>query len=449
MPVFVRRAAWGFLFLAAMPISATAFAANPAAEQEPPRGYGYISTRTFNFFVQRSVQEQTLVQENVLGASTQGTQATKAQLTILSRPDAARGAFDLRLAGQCRCDDSVGHKGPATIHGSSSTDFDARVHVSFVDDKFVVEGVDANSQTQTQVHDVQTRNPLVERMARRRANKKVPQVEQEVSRLAEERVAARLRDEVGKMAIQVNEAIADKAKRPLSSVGAWPQMKFATTESGLSLTAFPAGPARAIETPHPADWKTNADIAVCVHESLLEHVVGQLLGGRNVSDNEILRIVELLTGTAPRSLWVHDRSERWSVVLAAKRPVEIAFHDEAIYLVANVVETVRGEERTSMPVRVSAAFEAVAHVDGLSLVRRGGLAVELTSAPENDPAAESLHKFLAAKFGGIFQEEFHFDTLAPPAGGFGEKMRHVRPESFHFQNGWASVVYLLHKTPPK
>lgn len=449
MSVFVRRAAWGLLFLAALPNTVPAFAANPAHAPEPPRGYGYISTRTFNFFVQRSVEEQSFVQENVLGASTQGTQATKALLTILSRPDATRGAFDLRLAGQCRCDESVGHKGPATIHGSSTTDFDARVHVSFVDDRFVVDGVDANSQTQTHVHDVQTRNPLVERMARRRANKKVPQVEQEVSRLAEERVTARLRDEVSKMAVQVNQSIAEKAKGPLVAAGAWPRTNFTTSESGLTLTAFPAGPARDIETPRPDDWKTNADIAVCVHESLIEQVVDRLLGGKEVSDQQILRIVELLTGTAPRPLWVHERSERWSVVLAAARPVEIAFRDEAIHVVVNVVETVRGEERTSIPARVSAAFEAIPHVDGLSLVRRGGLGVELMNALENDPATEAQRRFLTAKFGGILPEEFHFDTLAPPAGGYGEKMRHVRPESFHFQNGWASVVYLLHKTPPK
>lgn len=451
MPVRLRRAVWGLLLLATLALTPVLFAASPSKPEtvEQPRAYGYLSARIFNFFVQRPVEDQAYMRETVLGVETQGTQLTKGQLTLRSLPDSSRGTLELCLIGKSICGQSVGHKGPATIYGSSVTQFDARVRLVLKGDQFHVESGGASSQSQTQVLDIQTRNPVVERLAWRRANKKVPQVEQEVSRLAEEKISSRLFDEVTKMAAGANESIAKKAKQPLAEVGAWPRFAYSTSSSGLSFEAFSAGTPRAIETQHPINWKGNADLALCVHESLLEQMVDRLMGGKEINDLQILRMIEMLSGSAPRALWVHDRTERWSVVLSATRPIEIAFHDDAMHLVVNVEEIVRGPERAKVPARISVSLAANASVDGLALYRRGELGVELTGLAADAPEAEAHRRFLATKFGGIFPKEFHFDTLAPPAGGFGEKMRHVRPESFHFENGWAKVVYLLHSAPPK
>jgi hypothetical protein len=459
----VRLARWrfGFVFVLTMLVGVTLAAAEKTAPPEPS-ARAYVSARIINHFLARAVTEQTVVAEQILKAWTEGTQTTTGTLTARTVPNGKEATLELILAGQSTCPHSVSYQGPATVYSATAIGFDARARVCFANDVLRLDSVGANSNATVNMQGVESRSAFLEPIVRRRANKKLPEVEAAASDRHSERVSERLRQQVGTLVTQGNEIFAGSVKKPLAEVGAWPRLQLTSSEAGLHLVVAPLAP-EAPGTKFPAPRRpADCDFFLCVHDSILEQVVGKLLGGKEIADDEVLHIVELLTGSAPRHLWVHDRAERWSVVLAPTQPLRISFRDGAMHVVVEVRETYRGTKHLVAPVRASASFEAKPTVDGLVLVRRGDVKVEVMAAapvsidgdakgkvrsapvpatPIDEQEIASLHTFLSRKFGAIFPEEFHFDALAPPSGGFGEKFRQVPPRNVSFENGWFAIDY--------
>jgi hypothetical protein len=179
------------------------------------------------------------------------------------------------------------------------------------------------------------------------------------------------------------------------------------------------------------------------HESMPENLVESLLGGREIRDEQFLSLMELLTGEAPRPLWVHDRAIRWSVVFSPERPLRLVFQNNRVQFALAVSETVRAKERLAVPAVASATFVVIPTPDGPVFQRQGDLTVELGEHRLSTAQADELSRFLAHKFGALLPAELQFDGLAAPAGGFGDRIRQLQTYQVRFREGWAMVSYKL------
>jgi hypothetical protein len=295
-------------------------------------------------------------------------------------------------------------------------------------------------QTNAEVHDVAVR-PLLERAAWRRTNKKLPQVEQEVSRRDEERIAQQMSAEIGKLIAQGNESFVEKLRSPLLAAGAWPSARCWSDAQGLQVeVGAPSGKVPAAA--RPDDWKADADFALCLHESLLNETLGRLFAGREVCDEQILKGVETVTGDSPRALWVHDRSQRWSVTLADKSPLVLAFQGGLLGVTVHLQEAKRGDERLPCEASLSAKFDSHLTPDGLVFTRSGDLQVDVAAENLSPEELDSLRTFLTKKGDAVLAQAVYFDTLQAPAGStVGLKMRQVKMTLHRFEDGWASFKY--------
>jgi hypothetical protein len=369
---------------------------------------------------------------------------TQAQLSVAAVPDATRGALELRLLGEGRCDRSVATKGNVTLFGNAVPQLDGRVRLLIDGDSLQVLPAVANCRVDSRILDVHADRRIVERIARRRAPKLLPEAEAEAARLAEKRLAERMDKEAGAMIAQANKVYNEIFRLTLLRTGAWPRIASASDNEGVYVQMLQAD-AFQLAAPHaPPAWRGDGDLVFCFHESMLENLLERLLGGRELHGQKILQLMELLTGESPRALWVHDRAERWSLRLSPERPFRFAFQDGELRIALSLAETVRGERRLTAPAVASAAFHVSPTVDGPVFRRLGDVKLTLDDSQLNPAEAASLRKFLTRKFDAILPAELHFDGLAAPAGGFGDRIRALQPQLLKFADGWAIVSYRLY-----
>jgi hypothetical protein len=153
-------------------------------------------------------------------------------------------------------------------------------------------------------------------------------------------------------------------------------------------------------------------------------------------------MMQLLTGTPPRPLWVHDRAERWSVRFARQRPVIAKLQDDRLGLTFRLIEVKRGENLFQQPIEIEARFIPQIKRDGPTLIRDGDLIVRFTGqvGPETEAA---LRPFLVRRFGAVFPPELGFTGLVPPEGGTLGRLRLLQTAEFASNKGWLTVAYEL------
>jgi hypothetical protein len=192
----------------------------------------------------------------------------------------------------------------------------------------------------------------------------------------------------------------------------------------------------------PPAMPLSYDLAGCVHESMVTNLCESLLGGRTVKDQAWLDVTHVLFGNPPRQLWVHDRSERWSVTLSKEQPLETRFTEDRLGFTLRLTHVTRGEQRQECPAEIRVKYIPKIGADGPEMARDGELVVELSDNFETDEM-RPLKPFLARKFSAVFPPVFHFHGITPPAGGSIGKLRQLQLAEFSSAEGWLTVAYEL------
>lgn len=420
-----------------------------AAARQPylqSNAYIRVSSRLANHFLNRDISEQERITASLSGATTTANATTKGKLWLHTSPTSERGAIDIRLTGNIVTSDSVTQRGRITIYGGATTSIDARVRLHVDDDLLRVLPPEVHCKTKTRIDDIAAPRRIVERLAWRRAPRELPAAEAEAARQAEKRLAERLSEETTALLKDANNLYANKVRLPFTRRGAWPQLRYSTDSESLHLRWLQVDGYQLAAPTKPPQWPVPGDLTLAGHESMPENMLESLFGGREIRDTQFLYMHELMTGEAPRALWVHDREPRWSVVVSELRPLRLRFRDGHMQLTMAIDKTLRGNDSFATPAHVSATFIVDATEDGPVIRRQGNISVEFPDSETPSDDRERLRNFLTRKFNAVLPAELHFDGLTAPAGGFGDKLNQLRLQGVDFRQGWATIRYQLDPT---
>jgi hypothetical protein len=406
--------------------------------------YARVSTRVADLFMGgRTINQQEQVSTSFDGATTTGLAVTRGKLSLKTAPSSAGGAIDIRMTGTINVDNSVTQRGRITLYGGAVTNVDALVRLHVEKDQLRADAPVVHCDTHSHIDDINAERRIIERLAWRRAPKEVPDAEQNAARQAEQPIAERLNQEISTMLEKANELYAKKIRLPMTRRGAWPELSYSSDGQHLHMRLLQAESDQ-LAAPRPlTKIPLDGDLVFCGHESFFENMLDGLFAGREIKDERFLYLLNLLTGEAPRPLWVHDREPRWSVIMADERPLRFQFRDGYMRLTLATQETLRGDERFPMPALISANFNITATDGGPSFQRRGDIEIEFPEREKDSAHAEQLRSFLARKFDAVMPAQLYFDGLAAPAGGFGDKINALRFQEFRFKDGWATWNYVI------
>lgn len=394
------------------------------------------SGRSANSLLQRDVEQRSYISEVVLGNYTWGLAIMQGHVSVAVVPSSASGTLEVRLQGRALCPANVAERRRVSVQSSATTSISANKRVSITDLGLQLAPAGAACWTSVQIRDVEAPRRLVERIAWRRANRVVPEAEAAASRRAESEAAGQLDGQAQELLAGVNNIFCQKVRAPLIRGDALPPVfQFWSDATHLRLALSEHNHAQLAPASPPPVLAPELDLAGSAHQSLLNNLSESMLGGKTIEDTIWHDMLQLLLGTPPRALWVHDRAERWSVTLARQRPVIVRFDDGRIHFVLRLSGVARGTQQLDLPAEIEATFLPQITRDGPLLVRDGELAVRCDDSDVN--------KLLRRKFGAIFPPELAFDGLAPPAGGTLGKLRQFRLAEFHSGGGWLTVGYVL------
>jgi hypothetical protein len=407
-----------------------------------PNGTGQVSQRFVNLMLAQTVAEQRFISDVILGTQTSGIAQTQAQVWFGTVPNEGRGTLEVRLEGRTDCPANVAQRRRVSVISASQTSIHASKHVHFSDLGLALTPATAACATSVQISDVEAGRRLVERLARRRASQLAPQAEAAASRRAEAEASSKLDQEADAALGRMNKFFCDKIRAPLIRTGALPaQLNFSTDNRHLHLVLAQYNSAQLGATTAGPQMSSDIDLGGTVHESLVNNFCETLLKGATIKDESWRELLNLLTGSSPRHLWVHDRAERWSATMAQERPVVVQFADQRLGITFRVERVTRGSTAHDGLVEIEARFIPQITADGPAFAREGELLIRI--AGENTQEHDELRRFLTRKFGAVLPPELRLSGLVPPAGGALGKLRQLNLTQLTTAGGWLSIGYQL------
>jgi hypothetical protein len=408
-----------------------------------PNATGQISLRALNYFMQIPVNRTVAISENVLGTSVRGTAHTQGQVVPLLVPDSQRGSVQLRFTGTSHSPHMVGQNGPATIFSSATSRVDVRKMVVLDDQGIHLLPAEANADTRVSINGVTANRRVVERIARRRASR----AETEAQAVTSQRTRLRLQQEIDRDAagpLQQADAYFETGfRQPLRVRDALPKfMRFMTTNEHLRLVVRQCSHSSLPSPTRIPEIDPRHDIAVAIHETAIESIYEVFFAGKTVIDRECLHTAHFISGEYPRTLRVHDRTPRWSVIFAQPLPLEVTFAEGLAGFTLHLTSLEYGDRRHEGDFIVSVRYRLERTPRGPRLDREGDLQVEGTITNSSGELMEAL-AVLRSKFSAVFPPVMTFDGLTPPTGGIWDKVGALELVKFEAEDGWLMVDYQL------
>lgn len=412
-------------------------------------GFGQVSARLVQEVFQQDFEDRSVIEETVMGAYTRGTAHTRAKLTAALVPNSTKGTIELRMRGRAVANDNVAYSGPATIYSSAVTQLFAQKPVLIDCFGLHPQSATARCKTSMQIQDIDASRRIIERIAWRRAGRMQGEAETTASRLAEERVAEGLDEEAQTQIDEANEVVVNQLRNPLIRRAAFPPvLDVSTTSSHLRLKALMCSRYQLAEAGDPPPIDPAHDIAVVMHESFVENFSEIMLGGKTLEDDQLLELMKIITGSEPRALWVHARTEPWSINLVSFRPIAVRFRDELLEISIRGREFRHGDRVLGRPLKINGMFRMEITPDGPHLIRQGDIAVSYLDEGTETSEQARMMKFVRQKFRAILAESLYFDGLTPPAGGSLAMLRKLHPKQLTAADGWAVLGYQMEEEPP-
>jgi hypothetical protein len=424
-------------------------AADVRANYCRPNGIAHVSARAVNLLMARKVNETNWIAENVMGAATQGYAYTAGDVSLGFVPNRERGTLEIRLQGNVNVPSMTAQRGQITAYSSSQTSLYATKQVQIDEKGLSLLPALASCNTSMRLQDIEAQSRLIERLAWRRATRMIPEAEAGADERAQAEVTSKLNEQGAAMLSGVNDTFLNKVMRPLVRADALPQLlRFWTDDSHLRLS-FSQWNDQQLAAASPAPrFPDEYDMGVGAHESMINNFTEVLLGGITTKDEGWAHVMDVMTGSAPRPLWVHDRAPRWTITFQEKRPFLVKFDGNRACFTLRIAKVTVGERTYEHPVEVEARMIPRITEVGGALFRDGDLEVRLARGMESQAAAE-YRRFLESKIGAVFSPEMYFDGLAAPAGGTIGRLRQVHMCEMRCQDGWMTLGYKIQSEEPQ
>jgi hypothetical protein len=389
-----------------------------------PNLLGRASYRLAAVGMERDIDQLTPVRDNILGTDLHGTARMVGHSTLSLDDDPDEARINVLLGGTA-WSNNVGYNGPVTIHSTGTTSISARKHILLNRDGFFTYGAQASCGTRSNINDISARCGLIERVAWKRAGQQKGQAEAIASQHAAGRVAGQMNAEVGEQLVEANDRF-QRARSQLIRRGEFPEdLTFSSKPDRIQLRMLQVGPDSLGAPNEPPGFAEGHDLAVRAHESSIINSASGLLGGVELTDVRLEKLIledlktdlpDELRVTLPDGTLDPDK-EPWSIIFARELPVRVKFQDGKLWAAIRADGFTRGEgdepgkyrPALNELVEISATYNVERTDQGATLRRDGDVQVRFPGRANPDQITvrdSPIVTFIRRKFRSMFKEEF-------------------------------------------
>jgi len=418
-----------------------------------PNLSGYVTEKVIALGSSYEVNETKKgIRENILGTSLTIDAETTAQVSADVIPNDDRAMFQLTLSGVITSD-AVGYNRGVTIWTKGTSDFTARKSFYIDENGVSADRATAKARTKTKVTGLAAKRRIIERIAWRKVGKQKGAAERAGARKTEQRVSTEMDREVSEMLEDSKRQFNEGFRDPLVRRAAYPEvMDFRSTDDLIRLNMLQASASQlGAPTPMP-ELVVENDMAVRLHESLINNFASTLYAGRTLTSEEVEK--ESKNSAFLKNLQKKQEEKRkargeekdpaadqpWAITFAKRHPVTVVFQDGGVRF------TIRGTrfegdgpvQERAMSIWAVYKFE-LADNQGLKLVLQEWDVVptSVENGGRIKPADEPLRQKLKTRFGKLLKD-VELDPLEMP-GQFARagKFAYKKVSS---EGGWFSLA---------
>ncbi|MDH3718352.1 MAG: hypothetical protein OES79_09555, partial [Planctomycetota bacterium] len=323
-------------------------------QHDRPNAFARVSQRFLTYMMARDIDEQkTPINETKSGVSTRGTAYTRAEAKGALIPDRTRGTVDIRVNALTRAPHTISTAGPVTVYGSFVARTNVRKRLSIEENGLSFQPARANGSASVTIKDIVASRRIIEWIAQRRANRRLPETEDDIAENSSKQVRALIDKEVDRMLSDANQVYTGELRNPMLRYGAFPeQFLLSSSKSFLQLVVKLAKSAQLAAPIEIPELDAEHDLAFAVHASFFENFAELALADKSIADTQWLNFMSILTGDQPRPLWVHDRSKSWSFTFADRHPILVVLDGGQFTVTARGKRVTRGDTVVNRGVEV-------------------------------------------------------------------------------------------------
>jgi hypothetical protein len=328
--------------------------------------------------VNRPVDQVMPVDEVVLGTRVRGSGHTSGSVRLDFVPSIDRAAFDLRLAAT-NVSHTRGSQGPVTVNSRGVTSLDASRRFFLDEHTAAATPVQARAETDTTITGMAINSRFGKRLIKRIASRKIAETKPQAEAIAEGRARDRLRrqfqEQTEPALAQFREQFQTKVRGPLEAQGLYPEMlHMNTTDRTLAITARKATAVQLAAASLPPAADSSNVLAVRVHESAINNMLEEKLGGRRFTQADADRMARERKAKIPESLESDPDQQPWEVTFAKQRPVTVSVDDGRVKIMVRGDKFVSGD-RSFPGMDIWATYAVARSSQGMHLVREGDVQI--------------------------------------------------------------------------
>ena len=370
--------------------------------------------------VNRPVDQVQPVDDVVLGTRIRGTGHTTGTVRLDFVPSGEKAVFDIIL-GATNISHTRGTQGPVTVNSRGVTAIDARRRIFLDEFNVAAAPVEASADTNSTVTGLGINARIGKRLIRRIATKKIAESKAQAESIAEGKARDRIRHQFGEQTepavAQMRDQFQQKVRGPLQARGLYPEsFHMHTTDRHLRIVARKslAGQLAAFSSP-PAASADNI-ITAQIHESAVNNILEEKLGGKVVTQDDVTRIAKEQNLKMPDSLGSDPDAEQktWAITFAKYRPVTVATSESRVKVTVRGDKFVSGE-RSFPGMDIAAVYAVGQGPKGPVLVREGNVQISPPGFKSGDRkltmAETSLRRILQKRFDKVFKDAIEIEPL--------------------------------------
>ena len=369
--------------------------------------------------VNRPIDQMMPVDEVVLGTRVRGNGHTKGNVRLDFVPSPDRAAFDL-VFDATNIAHTRGSQGPVTVNSRGVTSLGARRRFFLDEYTASASPVQASASTDSTVTGIAVNSRFGKRMIQKIASRKIAETMPQAEAIAEGRARDRLRrqfqEQTEPALAQFRDQFQEKVRGPLEKQGLYPEMlHMNTTDTTLAITARKSTASQLAAASLPPAAAAGTLISARVHESAINNMLEEKLGGRMITQADVGRMALEGKTQMPESLGSDPDQKPWAVTFAKYRPVTVAVDDGRVKVMVRGDKFVSGD-RSFPGMDIWATYAIATSSQGLHLIREGDVQIyppgfKPGGSEKLSMAETSLRRILQKRFDKLWKQVIDIPDL--------------------------------------
>ncbi len=260
-----------------------------------PNLVAYIHGDVATAGMDNEIDEPSVIRDSIQGAYVVSRGRTTGAVIAELIPDEARAVFELQMTGVNKSRSTASSR-RVQVYSNATTQLNASKRLYFDEEGLTSDPASGRASTSSHFTGVSAPRAFVERIAWKKAYQKKGAAEAEAARKAARRLRNRVDEQAAEQLADPNEKYLTKFRNPLLRREAFPELFDIHTDADfVSVKLLQAAEDQLAAPVPPGPPPADADMAVRLHESVINNFAAAFLGGKTlVSENTPPDIIEKL-----------------------------------------------------------------------------------------------------------------------------------------------------------